>query len=94
MTKMAKMTKRVGKWNSNEHQIFLAALHIHRNNWTKISDYIKTRNAIQIRTHAQKYFRKKGFSHKDIPIIPNIEISEKLSKAITENLIKSGYLIN
>ncbi len=47
-----------GRWSDVEHQLFLEGLDLYNTCWTKISDHIKTRNTVQIRTHAQKYFIK------------------------------------
>lgn len=51
-----------GTWDAFEHQLFLECLHrvppTLRNRWKAISRIIKTRTATQVRTYAQKYFRK------------------------------------
>jgi SHAQKYF class myb-like DNA-binding protein len=44
-------------WTPEEHQRFLKALEIYGSrNVRAISEYVGTRNATQVRTHAQKYF--------------------------------------
>jgi SHAQKYF class myb-like DNA-binding protein len=47
-----------GRWTSEEHNKFLEALCVYGNNWRCVQNYIITRNSIQIRSHAQKYFMK------------------------------------
>lgn len=38
--------------------MFLDGLRIHGKGWKKIAEMIQTRNVVQVRTHAQKYFQK------------------------------------
>jgi len=47
-----------GRWNAKEHELFLQGLHAHGKGWKKIAEMIQTRNVVQVRTHAQKYFQK------------------------------------
>eukprot|EP01036_Dinobryon_divergens_P055361 gene55361-73938_t len=47
-----------GRWTKEEHTLFLEGLALHGKSWKKISHLLKTRSAIQVRTHAQKYFLK------------------------------------
>lgn len=49
---------RDGKWSEDEHLRFLKALQNFGRNWRAISRQVITRSAIQIRSHAQKYFLK------------------------------------
>ena len=52
-------TKKVsGRWTAKEHEIFLTGLKEHGKGWKKIAEMILTRNVVQVRTHAQKYFQK------------------------------------
>lgn len=48
-----------GKWSEEEHNKFLVAIDLHGNQWKKVRDHVKTRNCAQIRSHCQKYFRRK-----------------------------------
>jgi hypothetical protein len=47
-----------GRWNKKERDLFLNHYIIHKNNWKLISRLIKTRSAIQVRTHFQKLNKK------------------------------------
>lgn len=47
-----------GRWNEEEHLLFLKGLEIYGKSWKKISQIVKTRTVVQIRTHAQKYLIK------------------------------------
>ena len=49
---------RVGVWTKAEHDAFLLGLETHGKNWKLLAGMIKTRTAVQTRTHAQKYFLK------------------------------------
>ena len=47
-----------GRWSKEEHEGFMTGLGEHGRNWAIISKkYVLTRTAIQVRTHAQKYFK-------------------------------------
>eukprot|EP00826_Nyctotherus_ovalis_P022512 TRINITY_DN1743_c0_g2_i10.p4 TRINITY_DN1743_c0_g2~~TRINITY_DN1743_c0_g2_i10.p4 ORF type:complete len:126 (-),score=30.17 TRINITY_DN1743_c0_g2_i10:499-876(-) len=52
-------TYNVGKWTEDEHERFLKAIKIHGNLWKKVGDCVGTRSCAQIRSHCQKYFRRK-----------------------------------
>jgi len=46
-----------GPWSEDEHRMFLEALHLYGNQWGLIQSSIKTRSCVQIRSHAQKFFK-------------------------------------
>lgn len=48
-----------GKWTDDEHERFLKAIKIHGNLWKKVKECVGTRSCAQIRSHCQKYFRRK-----------------------------------
>ncbi|CAN0044952.1 unnamed protein product, partial [Laminaria digitata] len=54
--------KSKGRWMLHEHQQFMVGLEEFGRDWKAIGDIVRTRTAVQIRTHAQKYFqqREKG----------------------------------
>ncbi|CAN0398681.1 unnamed protein product [Ascophyllum nodosum] len=47
-----------GRWSSEEHKLFLDGVQAHGKNWKKIVALIPTRTVVQVRTHAQKFFKK------------------------------------
>jgi SHAQKYF class myb-like DNA-binding protein len=49
----------IGKWSDNEHENFLHAIKLYGNQWKKVRSCVKTRSCAQIRSHCQKYFRRK-----------------------------------
>jgi SHAQKYF class myb-like DNA-binding protein len=48
----------VGRWNSDEHDLFLEGLRIYGKNWDNICSHVKTRDSIHCRAHGQKFFAK------------------------------------
>ena len=53
----ARIKQRV-TWTDEEHMRFLEALKKYDRDWKRIEAYVGTKNVIQIRSHAQKYFLK------------------------------------
>lgn len=53
-----KIKENTGRWQAEEHEVFLKGLNEHGKQWKKIAMMIKTRSVVQVRTHAQKYFQK------------------------------------
>ena len=47
-----------GRWTRQEHEQFLRGLEAVGEVWCLVSTYVPTRTELQVRTHAQKYFRK------------------------------------
>jgi len=47
-----------GRWTTEEHQLFLQGVQLFGREWKKMQPLIKTRSIVQIRTHAQKVFKK------------------------------------
>ena len=47
-----------GRWSEEEHEKFLEGIVLYNINWKKIKTLIGTRSIIQVRSHAQKFFKK------------------------------------
>lgn len=48
-----------GRWSSAEHARFINGLELYgRRKWQKIAELVGTRTTVQVRSHAQKYFKK------------------------------------
>jgi len=50
--------KAEGRWTLEEHNKFLEAVKLYGKNWKQMEQFIITRNAAQIRSHAQKYYAR------------------------------------
>jgi SHAQKYF class myb-like DNA-binding protein len=52
------VVNRVGAWTDKERSAFVTGLSTFGRNWKDVRRLVRTRNLTQIRTHAQKFFRK------------------------------------
>jgi SHAQKYF class myb-like DNA-binding protein len=53
-------THNTGAWSAEESSAFILGLEQFGRDWKKISTLVTTRNLTQIRSHAQKYFKKQA----------------------------------
>lgn len=84
-----------GRWTPDEHRLFLEGIMLYGKDWKKMQPLIKTRTLVQIRTHAQKVFKKIGL--KKMNAIKRKEPTERLNEkepqpqqAQSNHLPKSG----
>ena len=47
-----------GRWSKQEQERFEEALQLHGRSWKEVSQHVGTRTMVQVRSHAQKYFKK------------------------------------
>ncbi|KAK9815423.1 hypothetical protein WJX72_003427 [[Myrmecia] bisecta] len=52
------ISKQRERWTDEEHNRFLDALKLYGRAWRRIEEHIGTKTAVQIRSHAQKFFAK------------------------------------
>ena len=51
-------TKKTGRWTTEEHELFKNSLQKYGKDWKSIGKIISWRTSTQIRSHAQKYFKR------------------------------------
>jgi SHAQKYF class myb-like DNA-binding protein len=78
-----------GRWTQDEHERFIEAILKYGNEWKKVERMVKTRTAIQSRSHAQKFFLRlkkklkldpeKKFTTEELNSFPPHIIAESLN---------------
>ena len=52
------ITKTREKWSDDEHRMFLEGMKLYGRSWARVATHVQTKNTVQIRSHAQKYFNR------------------------------------
>ncbi|GMI06766.1 hypothetical protein TrLO_g8053 [Triparma laevis f. longispina] len=58
MTMVDAQGNNIGRWTDTEHAQFILGLEKFGKRWNLLNEFIKTRDTVQIRSHAQKFFKR------------------------------------
>jgi SHAQKYF class myb-like DNA-binding protein len=93
----------VGKWTSQEHEIFINACLQNGNSWSKIQQALKNRTTPQIRSHAQKYIIKlckkyqikiKSKKFRNLKKIPEQKLKRRKTLPLSEMSARDKQILN
>ena len=80
-----------GKWTEEEHKKFIEALYIYNCSWCDIRQYILTRSPDQIKSHAQKFYKRlKDFKDDSLGLDFTLDSIKNLKDII--NIVKKKEL--
>ena len=80
-----------GKWTEEEHKKFIEALYIYNCSWCDIRQYILTRSPDQIKSHAQKFYKRlKDFKDDSLGLDFTLDSIQNLKDII--NIVKKKEL--
>ena len=77
------------RWTPEEHRLFLEGIMLYGKDWKKMQPLIKSRSLVQIRTHAQKVFKKIGQKRALLGGGP-----KRRGKSAEDNIPGAGTIIN
>lgn len=69
-----------GRWTSEEHLSFLEGIRLYGKDWRRVAQVVKTRSAVQTRTHAQKYLLK--FAGRSFPFASDDALKNQVPGAL------------
>ena len=76
-----------GRWTKTEHERFLKGLERYGRDWVSVQKVVKTRNLIQVRSHAQKVFMKMSDSEIRSLIGEDYEFESSFAEAVERSFV-------
>ncbi|KYQ90845.1 myb domain-containing protein [Tieghemostelium lacteum] len=74
-------------WSKEQHNLFLRAVNLYDKDYKKIQEHVQTKTLAQVRSHAQKYFKKLQEQEGKSTIIPKpVYNLKRHTKASTHNV--------
>jgi SHAQKYF class myb-like DNA-binding protein len=82
-------TIKQGRWKAEEHETFISGLKEYGKDWEAVAKLIPSRSIIQIRSHAQKYFKKLS---KTDPLLMQPYFNNHSSPQPQDNPLSSDFM--